>query len=64
MRAFISSWRKTKILVLFIIMLVTYVSFEIYSFSKVAENVRSDAAIVLGAAIWDDKPSPVFEDKT
>jgi len=40
-----------------------WMAIDIYSFSSVSDNSPSDAAIVLGAAVWGDKPSPVFEQR-
>lgn len=40
-----------------------YSAYSIWSFSKVNQLVHSDAAIVLGAAVWNDKPSPVLEER-
>lgn len=42
---------------------VIYVSYDIYSYGNVNEMKKADVAIVLGAAIWGDKPSPVFEER-
>ena len=36
---------------------------EIYSYSLVSETTPADAAIVLGAATWNERPSPVFEER-
>ncbi len=36
---------------------------EIHLFSKVRDNSTSDAAIVLGAAVWNRNPSPVFAER-
>jgi uncharacterized SAM-binding protein YcdF (DUF218 family) len=36
---------------------------SIYSYSFKSSAVEADAAIVLGAAVWDSKPSPVFEQR-
>ena len=33
---------------------------EIYRFSAIVEDRQADVAIVLGAAVWGDEPSPVF----
>lgn len=49
-------------MILFIIY-VTYVSFAICLYGNVDEKEEADAAIVLGAAIWADKPSPVFQER-
>lgn len=40
-----------------------YVARSIYLYGNISEYVKVDAVIVLGAAIWDDKPSPVFEER-
>jgi len=42
---------------------VTLVSLNIYLYGNVDEMRKADAALVLGAAVWDDKPSPVFEER-
>lgn len=42
---------------------VAYVSVDIYLYGNINEAVKADAAIILGAAIWGDKPSPVFEER-
>jgi uncharacterized SAM-binding protein YcdF (DUF218 family) len=36
---------------------------DIYAYSRVRDDGPADAAIVLGAAIWDDRPSPVFRER-
>ncbi len=36
---------------------------SIYKYSFVTENVKADAAIVLGAAVWKNSPSPVFQER-
>ncbi len=56
-----------KKLLLAIVALVSvyllYVVLSIYLYSFKTSNVTVDAAIVLGAAVWDGKPSPVFEER-
>lgn len=42
---------------------VIYIALVIYSFGNIYEIKKTDAAIVLGAGIWDDKPSLVFEER-
>ncbi|MCL2537606.1 MAG: YdcF family protein [Coriobacteriia bacterium] len=44
-----------------IYVVATAVSIWTYSFTD--ETKRADAAIVLGAAVWDDQPSPIFEQR-
>jgi len=41
--------------------LVTAIS--IYSYSKIDQTQKADAAIVLGTAVWEDEPSPVFRER-
>lgn len=38
-------------------------AWDIYSFSAEKRVIQSDVAIVLGAAVWDDRPTPVFEER-
>jgi uncharacterized SAM-binding protein YcdF (DUF218 family) len=42
---------------------IGYSAYSIWSFSHKNELVKSDAAIVLGAAIWNNKPSPAFRER-
>jgi hypothetical protein len=37
-----------------------FLAVEICFFTAKVENRESDVAIVLGAAVWGDEPSPVF----
>lgn len=58
--------RKLKIffiIVIIIIVYIVYVSIDIYLYANNNEIVKADAAIVLGAAVWGDRPSPVFEER-
>ena len=48
---------------LLVINLLTKVGINIYSYSSKSTNETADAAIVLGAAVWNGKPSPVFEER-
>ncbi|RPB32257.1 hypothetical protein CYQ91_23865 [Vibrio diabolicus] len=55
-----------KISITLFIMMVTYpvyVMSSIYFYSFKSSNEKADAAIVLGAAVWDGNPSPVFEER-
>ena len=36
---------------------------QIYRFGHVRQTKQADVAIVLGAAVWGDQPSPVFEER-
>ena len=42
---------------------VIFTAFSIYSFSRIDETTNADAAIVLGASVWNNKPSPVFQER-
>ena len=59
--------RKTKKAILFILILfigfVLYTGFTITNYANKSYVVTSDAAIVLGAAIKYDQPSPVFRER-
>ena len=46
-----------------IIIFIGYSAFSIWTFKDKVELVKTDAAIVLGAAAWNDKPSPVFRER-
>ena len=36
---------------------------QIYAFAQTSDSQPSDTAIVLGAAVWNDQPSPVFAER-
>lgn len=38
-------------------------SWQIVSYSSVSSPVSADVAIILGAAVWNGKPSPVFQER-
>lgn len=38
-----------------------YVGITIWNYAQRTADIPSDAAIVLGAAVWEGKPSPVFQ---
>ncbi|AJS58564.1 YdcF family protein [Paenibacillus sp. IHBB 10380] len=50
------------IIVIFLILIV-YSAFSIWSFSDKVQLVKTDVAVVLGAAAWDDEPSPVLRER-
>ena len=41
--------------------ITAFTACRIHSYASVFSDSPSDAAIILGAAIWNDKPSPVFK---
>ena len=58
------AWRK---LILWVgaagILLVWYVTMGIYTFAQRVDDGQADAAIVLGAAAWKNRPSPIFRER-
>lgn len=42
---------------------IGYTAFSIWLFSDQVQYKKSDAAVVLGAAVWDGKPSPVLRER-
>lgn len=46
-----------------IIIFIAYSAYSIWTYSSNVEFVKTDAAIVLGAAAWDDEPSPVLRER-
>ena len=51
-----------SLLVTFLIF-ISYLAFSIWSFSDNVQFVKTDVAVVLGAAAWDDEPSPVLRER-
>ena len=49
------------VVVVGIAVITALTAFRIHSYASVFSDSPSDAAIILGAAIWNDKPSPVFK---
>ena len=55
-----------KVILLLILLTVGYIGknvFDIWSFSTVDQKCRADVAIVLGAAVYADEPSPVYRER-
>ncbi|WP_226580428.1 YdcF family protein [Halobacillus litoralis] len=50
-----------KILLLICLIYGIYSGYTVWTFGEEQEIPKADAAIVLGAAQWNGKPSPVFE---
>ncbi len=62
------SWRSVLIrIILFVVFVVlgSYIAIgvDIYTYGMVSDPLPADAAIVLGAAAWGNRPSPVFEER-
>lgn len=51
----------TVIIILFFA--ACYLALSIYSYGNADSGLAADAAIVLGAAVWGDEPSPVFRER-
>ena len=45
------------------IIFISYSAYSIWRFSDEVQLVETDAAVVLGAAVWDDEPSPVLRER-
>lgn len=42
---------------------IGYIACSIYIYGKQQNDIKADAAIVLGAAVWGNQPSPVFRER-
>ncbi len=38
-------------------------AWSIYSYASYSDEVKADGIVVLGAAVWEDQPSPVFKER-
>lgn len=54
-------WRFILLFGALLLTYAVYVAAVIWNYGREADPIRADAAIVLGAAVWDGKPSPVFK---
>lgn len=55
--------KSLKFILIGIVGFFTYTGLSVYFFSLENTEVKSDAAIVLGAAAWNGKPSPVLQER-
>ncbi|MFN2511246.1 MAG: YdcF family protein [Pyrinomonadaceae bacterium] len=59
--------KKLSIILKYIIapalLVVVLVALRIYTFGNAVVDMKGDAAIVLGAAVWSDEVSPVFRER-
>lgn len=46
-----------------IVAFILYAAFSIISYADTGSTGKADAAVVLGAAVWGEKPSPVFRER-
>lgn len=56
-------WRGFLLSLLAVIMLFAWSAWQVYYYSRPAKNAQGEVAIVLGAAAWGSKPSPVFRER-
>ena len=66
MRKNISADNALKAAAVLLIAVLAYLAvttISIVSFSKIDETKKADAAIVLGASVYDNSPSPVFSER-
>jgi uncharacterized SAM-binding protein YcdF (DUF218 family) len=58
------TWRRLALATIALpLFAATYLPGSIYVYSFVADPLPAEAALVLGAAVWDQRPSPVFEER-
>ena len=58
--------RSAKILLVIVGLLIIYTGkniYDIWSFSTVDQKCRADVAIILGAAVYTEEPSPVYRER-
>jgi uncharacterized SAM-binding protein YcdF (DUF218 family) len=55
--------RIIGILVGVLVLLFGYAGQQVRSYASISTEASADAAIVLGAAVWDGQPSPVFAER-
>ncbi|MER2107015.1 MAG: YdcF family protein [Solibacillus sp.] len=55
--------RIVLLVVSMVLLAIIYCAVIIWQYGKTSEHVKTDAAIVLGAAIWESEPSPVFRER-
>lgn len=61
---------KSKVAKLFVLALISIfiaiilsIAFNIYIYGNTVKQIKAEAAIVLGAEVWDEEPSPVFRER-
>ena len=55
--------RTCLVVVATAVLIIGFTAFRIYTYGGVASDTQADAAIVLGAAVWSQKVSPVFRER-
>ena len=56
-------WRYITAVLILILCYTAYIAADIWVYARVNETTYADAAIVLGAEVIHDTPSPVFEER-
>ncbi|KAB8125975.1 YdcF family protein [Gracilibacillus oryzae] len=57
---------RFKLAIIIIVLILAFISFSafrIWTFSNKLQLVKTDVAVVLGAAVWGEEPSPVFRER-
>ena len=49
--------------IIFCTAVIIFIAISIYQYSLKTQDVKADAAIVLGAAVWKSNPSPIFKER-
>jgi uncharacterized SAM-binding protein YcdF (DUF218 family) len=55
--------RIARGLLLLLVLWLWFLAIQIYHYSRESYSQPADVAIVLGAAVWNERPSPVFEER-
>ena len=61
MRKRVFKWLKIVVIVIVLALAITAI--RIYSYSSATTDMKADAAVVLGAAVWSQGVSPVFRER-
>lgn len=56
-------FRFVLLLIGFVLIFLAYTAFNIWHFGKTVQLVKTDVAVVLGAAAWDNEPSHVLRER-
>src|SRR5215510_12875724 len=55
--------KTVAIILLGALLSAAVIAIRIYSYGNTAVDMKADAAVVLGAAVWGKRASPVFEER-
>ncbi|MBR0597626.1 YdcF family protein [Sinanaerobacter chloroacetimidivorans] len=56
-------FRLSCAVIIIFLIFIGHSAISIWSFSNQVQYVKTDAAVVLGAAVWGNEPSPVFRER-